>query len=63
MISKSFIPILNELNSSCHEDAFTSRILSYSNYLILSIDFRKVNFISSKIFIISGPFDPPNYGI
>lgn len=57
------MPILNELNSSCQDDALTSKILSYSNYRILSIDLRKVILISSRMFIISGPFDPPNYGI
>jgi len=63
MISRSFIPILNALNSSCQDDALTSKILSCSDDLIFSIDFLKVTLISSRILTISGPLDPPNYGI
>ncbi len=55
--------ILKALNSSFHELAFTSNILSYSDERIFSILFLKVILISSNMFTISGPLLPPNYGI
>lgn len=61
--SRSLTPFLNELKSSCHLDAFTSKILSLSAPLILYKCFPKLNFISSKLSSISYPLLPPNYGI
>ena len=56
------MPFLNELNISCHLEALTFKIYS-SSYLIFSIYFLKLFFISLSIDTISGPLLPPNSGI